>query len=92
MSGKEYNGWSNYETWAVNLWLTNDEGSNRQLERMARRADDTSDLAQSIKAWVEEMMPELDNGLAADLLNAALGEVDWYEIAKDLKPETSEGD
>ena len=20
----EYNGWSNYETWLINLWLTND--------------------------------------------------------------------
>lgn len=23
---EKYNGWSNYGTWAVNLWLTNDEG------------------------------------------------------------------
>jgi len=27
MNEKQYNGWTNYETWAVNLWLSNDEGS-----------------------------------------------------------------
>ncbi len=24
-----YNGWSNYETWTVYLWLTNDAGNDR---------------------------------------------------------------
>ncbi len=27
MSDTRYNGWTNYETWAVNLWMDNDEGS-----------------------------------------------------------------
>ena len=27
MLKQEYNGWTNYETWAVNLWMSNDQGS-----------------------------------------------------------------
>jgi hypothetical protein len=26
VNSDEYNGWTNRETWAVNLWLTNDQG------------------------------------------------------------------
>ena len=25
MSDKSYNGWKNFETWVVNLWLTNEQ-------------------------------------------------------------------
>lgn len=27
MSDTRYNGWTNYETWVVNLWMDNEEGS-----------------------------------------------------------------
>ena len=27
MSNTDYNGWTNYETWNANLWLTNDQGN-----------------------------------------------------------------
>ena len=26
-----YNGWTNYETWAVKLWMDNEEGSYERL-------------------------------------------------------------
>ena len=32
---KKYNGWANYETWAVNLWLTNDEDTAGMLSELA---------------------------------------------------------
>lgn len=33
-----YNGWKNYETWAVGLWLDNDEGSQAMVREWTREA------------------------------------------------------
>lgn len=83
-----HNGWTNYETWNVALHMDNDEGSYREARRVARgfvRTEDSADDARNAMAgWLkethEEAMPEL-SGTYGDLLGAALGEVDWYEIA-----------
>lgn len=36
LTDTEYNGWTNYETWNVALWINNDEG----LYHLAREAGD----------------------------------------------------
>lgn len=93
-----YNGWKNYETWNVALWLDNDEGSYNEVRRLARgvafdHEDDDEDdvmqrqargdLADILKDYVtENHVPELPASMASDLLNAALSEVDWYEMAE----------
>ncbi len=81
-----YNGWTNYETWNVNLWLTNDEGSYSMVREMAVRCADTetsrADLADELKALVEEMMPDLGASMYADLLGAAISSVNWHELAE----------
>ena len=87
---KTYNGWSNYETWCVNLWLTNEEESSLELTAIVRDAEDLGQASQIIKEWVEEMLPDLGASFAADLLGAAVGAVNWYEIAENHKEDESE--
>lgn len=37
MNTKEYNGWTNYETWLVKLWMDNDEGSQNHWKEKAEQ-------------------------------------------------------
>lgn len=81
-----YNGWTNYETWVVKLWMGNDESSYRywqdEITRIVANDDDAAkhQLAQAIKAYHEDAMPEI-SGVYSDLLDSAISKVEWYEIA-----------
>ena len=87
-----YNGWTNYETWVVHLWLTNDEASylhwrerTRQVVADSENSEDepaARQLAVEICDAIEEECAVEAACLAADLMNAALAEVDWQEIAE----------
>lgn len=72
-----YNGWKNKETWLVNLWLGG------YFEAMEEEGVEVT--ADRIKEWVEEWIPESSNGFMTDLLNCALGEIDYDELADHYK-------
>ena len=76
MNRREYNGWTNYETWLVNMWF-GDIFADMANEGQLGGADYLQD-------FVEEML-ESDgslpqSGFAADIMNAALREVDWEDL------------
>ena len=48
-ASQNYNGWSNYPTWAVNLWLSNDEGLYN--EALALVAEITSATESTSEVW-----------------------------------------
>lgn len=81
-----YQGFTNYETWAVALWLDQDQG----MYEMIREAAPTMEgyeLGEYIKDMLEEDMPELGNTMWADLLNGALEAVNWQEVGENAKAE-----
>ena len=91
---KRYNGWENYETWCVNLWLGNDQGSDTYWREAAQEAFDEAEadhpltrsekarhvLADRLKDEVHEGVPD-ESTMYSDLLGAALSEVNWGEVA-----------
>ena len=102
---KTYNGWTNYETWCVKLWMDNEEGSYRGGRAMAQDAYDSAeadktftrkeraalDLADTLKSEYEEANPlGSDASVWSDLLSAALSEVNWMEIATNMMEEVEE--
>jgi hypothetical protein len=109
-----YNGWTNYETWAVKLWMDNDRGSynywreaieeawfstadKHPNEFMDRSSNARTLLADRLKdehdSQSDHPVFEAANGTVyADLLNAALSEVDWREIANSLLESAEEDD
>ena len=94
METKKYNGWTNYETWNVALWFDNDsseywaERANEiwydaeATDNFDRAEVATLELSKEMQDSVEESTPTVTAGMFADLLNAALSEVNWYEIAE----------
>ena len=81
MSDTTYNGWTNYETWLVNLWLDNDGGSNYYREIAQENELDTYDLSKVIKETIEADQPE-STGMYADMIGAAISKVNFFEIAE----------
>jgi hypothetical protein len=85
-----YNGWTNYETWAVKLWMDNDQGSQEYWAERAKEMD-VYDLEQALKDEHEEFMPEnIRPSVYGDLLQAALDSVNWREVAESIKDEADE--
>lgn len=87
-----YNGWTNYETWCVNLWLSNDQGTDNAVHEMAvdclnNKANDEPaySLAGAISNFVDELQESFvtnDASMFSDLLSHAIQRVNWREIAQ----------
>ena len=97
---ERYNGWTNYETWNVQLWIANDQG---EQEFWQERAEDcianTDDDGDAIAALSNELeaaycelyhQQEMPPGPLSDILGAALSEVNWHEIASYMVEDAKE--
>jgi hypothetical protein len=89
-----YNGWPSYPTWAVAVWLDNDERDNEAVraiaadwnERTKTAGGTVSDVADQLREHVRsfpsiEAVDAAPPSLAGDLLGFALESADWYALA-----------
>jgi len=94
MNGKEeeYQGWHNYETWVVALWIDNEQCLQEEIFDIGRACSDPAAFADMIKEFIDELAPDLEASMFSDLLNSALGEVDWFELARTYREVIAEID
>lgn len=83
-----YNGYVNYQTWAVSLWLDNDYGSYTYYVERAEELIESNDgdIEQAHHDLASKIENDHDNpietGVYSDLLTHALGNVDWHGVAE----------
>lgn len=90
MDQQSYNGWANYNTWLVNLWLTNDEYTEEGLRVAVRYGGHDG-----ARDYVDELLD--DSGIANgtmwyDMIRSCLDDVDWRELAGHYKDEDGTDD
>ena len=73
-----YNGWTNYETWSLNLWVINEEAYYRLWVR--KRPFTVTEARKFALELFPEGTPDMDG--AADLFK-----VDWDEIVENWNQE-----
>lgn len=85
-----YNGWTNYETWCLNVHY--DGAYQEDAERIYNESESDKlfskevnaqhELADFIKQSIEEeQLPDIDTMFYSDLLNGAISEINFLEIA-----------
>ena len=73
-----YNGWTNKETWLVNLWI----GDSLTMDQEAGFEITADYIEQMVDEMASALLDGPDaNGFMTDLFNCALGEIDYDELA-----------
>lgn len=83
-----YNGWKNHETWLVNLWFGD---ALLETASESRAPLTASDCREIVESYVDDAAHGLDPMLC-DLINSALGAVDWWELADYASADREDGD
>jgi hypothetical protein len=79
-----YNGWTNKETWLLNVWYMDDMPS--YFADSQQYEVDPYELEETIRFITEESeaLSQLPSGLLSDFINDAWSEVNWFELSEAL--------
>lgn len=99
MADEKYNGFTNYETWALKLWIDNEEPNYKAWRAEAReiladtpdKLQAVADLRDRLQEDTEAGAPEIPPSFYSDIMGAALGRVNWYEVAEMIINDVLEG-
>jgi len=88
MTDKTYNGWTNYETWRVNLEIF-DNMTASDFDGADDAEVDIYDFSMQLKEYAEEIIFQQvpinqPSTLMEDYARAFLQEVNWYQIAEHM--------
>ena len=75
---KEYNGWSNYETWCMYMWMSSEKNG---IQELASKIGDPFLVSQALKEGMEDAVPSM-TGVWRDLLQHSVSQINWMELAK----------
>lgn len=88
---KEYNGWSNWETWVAKLWLDNDESVHAMIVQMVQdgKQDDGDGITgQELEEFVWNTFDpdglysfNKEANLFQEFVSSGMNQANWNEIA-----------
>tara|TARA_R100001015_G_C4634604_1_gene201413 strand:- start:3033 stop:3359 length:327 start_codon:yes stop_codon:yes gene_type:complete len=96
MTNTTYNGWTNYQTWRVNLEMIDDSRDHylEQIKEMVELDKDiselnlTSELSEMLKSDVENLLEcetyNPDNSMVLSYAMAFVNECNFWEIAENI--------
>lgn len=97
----EYNGYPNYQTWVVALWIDNEQATQEYWQEQAQELLSTNSRNKAIQELADLLQEDHNyaafettgisvTGVFADLMNYALGSVDWWFIADGMISELAD--
>jgi len=88
MTGNEYNGWTNYETWFVHVALL--DGTSL-ADYGCAPGDSVYDVRRALMAWMDDLLiadlrrsADISASIPHMLAEEFLSDVNWYEIAQHM--------
>jgi len=79
---KTYNGYKNYETWNIVLWLYNDEGNYDELRRRTRPFARSGADEGEVQRIVTDIFASSDGAATPDGVWLDDSRIDWEEIER----------